>query len=195
MLVEDALFATLDPTTRRSQTADGRVFTLTDTVGFVRHLPHDLVEAFRSTLEESTEADLLVHVVDASDPDPVGQINAVRTVLNEIGANDIAEQIVFNKIDLANEADLVPLRTVAPDALFVSARTGAGLEELRARIEERLPRPAVEVEALVPYARHDLIDRIHKAGEIVSTEHTGEGTLVRARVNQDLAGELAEFAR
>ena len=195
VLVEDALFATLDPTTRRSQTADGRVFTLTDTVGFVRHLPHDLVEAFRSTLEESTEADLLVHVVDTSDPDPVGQINAVRTVLNEIGANDIAEQIVFNKIDLANEADLVPLRTVAPDALFVSARTGAGLEELRARIEERLPRPAVEVEALVPYARHDLIDRIHKAGEIVSTEHTGEGTLVRARVNQDLAGELAEFAR
>ena len=195
VLVEDALFATLDPTTRRSQTADGRVFTLTDTVGFVRHLPHDLVEAFRSTLEESTEADLLVHVVDASDPDPVGQINAVRTVLNEIGANDIAEQIVFNKIDLAKEADLVPLRTVAPDALFVSARTGAGLEELRARIEERLPRPAVEVEALVPYARHDLIDRIHKAGEIVSTEHTGEGTLVRARVNQDLAGELAEFAR
>lgn len=195
VLVEDALFATLDPTTRRSQTADGRVFTLTDTVGFVRHLPHDLVEAFRSTLEESTEADLLVHVVDASDPDPVGQINAVRTVLNEIGANDIAEQIVFNKIDLANEADLVPLRTVAPDALFVSARTGAGLEELRARIEERLPRPAVEVEALVPYARHDLIDRIHKAGEIVSTEHTGEGTLVRARVNQGLAGELAEFAR
>ncbi|MBB1501243.1 GTPase HflX [Propioniciclava sp. MC1683] len=195
VLVEDALFATLDPTTRRSQTADGRVFTLTDTVGFVRHLPHDLVEAFRSTLEESTEADLLVHVVDASDPDPVGQINAVRTVLNEIGANDIAEQIVFNKIDLANETDLVPLRTVAPDALFVSARTGAGLEELRARIEERLPRPAVEVEALVPYARHDLIDRIHKAGEIVSTEHTGEGTLVRARVNHDLAGELAEFAR
>lgn len=195
VLVEDALFATLDPTTRRTQTADGRVFTLTDTVGFVRHLPHDLVEAFRSTLEESTEADLLVHVVDASDPDPVGQINAVRTVLNEIGANDIAEQIVFNKIDLANEADLVPLRTVAPDALFVSARTGAGLEELRVRIEERLPRPAVEVEALVPYARHDLIDRIHKAGEIVSTEHTGEGTLVRARVNQDLAGELAEFAR
>ena len=195
VLVEDALFATLDPTTRRSESSDGRVYTLTDTVGFVRHLPHDLVEAFRSTLEESTEADLLVHVVDASDPDPVGQINAVRTVLNEIGANDIAEQIVFNKIDLANEADLVPLRTVAPDALFVSARTGAGLEELRARIEERLPRPAVEVEALVPYARHDLIDRIHKAGEIVSTEHTGEGTLVRARVNQDLAGELAEFAR
>ncbi|HHU38503.1 MAG TPA: GTPase HflX [Propionibacterium sp.] len=194
VLVEDALFATLDPTTRRSQTTDGRVFTLTDTVGFVRHLPHDLVEAFRSTLEESTEADLLLHVVDASDPDPVGQINAVRTVLNEIGANDIPEQIVFNKIDLASEVDLVPLRTVAPDALFVSARTGKGLEELRARLEERLPRPAVEVRALVPYARHDLIDRIHKEGELGSTEHTGDGTLVVARVNEDLAGELAEFA-
>ena len=195
VLVEDALFATLDPTTRRTQTADGRVFTLTDTVGFVRHLPHDLVEAFRSTLEESTEADLLLHVVDAADPDPVGQINAVRTVLAEIGANDIAEQIVFNKIDLTDEASLVPLRTVVPDALFVSARTGAGMDELRARLEERLPRPAVEVRALVPYARHDLIDRIHKAGEILSTEHTGDGTLVVARVNEDLAGELAGFAQ
>ncbi len=194
VLVEDALFATLDPTTRRAQTADGRVFTLTDTVGFVRHLPHDLVEAFRSTLEESTEADLLLHVVDASDPDPVGQINAVRTVLNEIGANTIPEQIVFNKIDLASAADLVPLRTVAPDALFVSARTGAGLDEVRARLEERLPRPAVEVRALIPYARHDLVDRIHKAGEIITTEHTGEGTLVVARVNAGLAGELAGFS-
>lgn len=194
VLVEDALFATLDPTTRRAQTTDGRVYTLTDTVGFVRHLPHDLVEAFRSTLEESNEADLLLHVVDASDPDPVGQINAVRTVLNEIGAQSIAEQIVFNKVDLADPADLVPLRTVAPDALFVSARTGEGLDELRARLEERLPRPAVEVRALIPYARHDLIDRIHKAGEILSTEHTGEGTLVAARVNEDLAGELQEFA-
>ena len=194
VLVEDALFATLDPTTRRAQTTDGRVYTLTDTVGFVRHLPHDLVEAFRSTLEESNEADLLLHVVDASDPDPVGQINAVRTVLNEIGAQSIAEQIVFNKVDLADPADLVPLRTVAPDALFVSARTGEGLDELRARLEERLPRPAVEVRALIPYARHDLVDRIHKAGEILSTEHTGEGTLVAARVNEDLAGELQEFA-
>ncbi len=195
VLVEDALFATLDPTTRRSQTADGRVFTLTDTVGFVRHLPHDLVEAFRSTLEESTEADLLVHVVDASDPDPVGQINAVRTVLNEIGATSIPEQIVFNKVDLASSADLIPLRTLAPDALFVSARTGEGLDELRARIEERLPRPAVEVRVLIPYARHDLVDKIHKAGELLSTEHTGEGTLVVARVNEDLAGELAGFAQ
>ncbi|WP_300078124.1 GTPase HflX [Propioniciclava sp.] len=193
VLVEDALFATLDPTTRRSQTADGRVFTLTDTVGFVRHLPHDLVEAFRSTLEESTEADLLLHVVDASDPDPAGQIDAVRAVLNEIGAHDIPEQIVFNKTDLADPDALVPLRTLAPDALFVSARTGAHLDALCARVEERLPRPAVEVRVLIPYARHDLVDRIHREGEITTTEHTADGTAVVARVNDDLAGELAPF--
>ena len=194
VLVENALFATLDPTTRRAQTSDGRVYTLTDTVGFVRHLPHDLVEAFRSTLEESVEADLLVHIVDASDPDPAGQITAVRTVLLEIGAAGIPEQIVFNKVDLVSDADLTPLRTLAPDAVFVSARTGAGLAELRQRIEDRLPRPAVAVDVLIPYARHDLVDRIHKAGDITSTEHTGDGTRVVARVNADLAGELEQFA-
>jgi len=194
VLVEDALFATLDPTTRRSQTADGRVFTLTDTVGFVRHLPHDLVEAFRSTLEESVEADLLLHIVDASDPDPAGQIRAVRTVLADIGATDVPEQVVFNKIARVDPHALVPLRTLEPDALFVSARTGEGLDALQARLEERLPRPAVEVRALIPYRRHDLVDRIHRAGELVTSEHTAEGTRVVARVNRDLAGELAEFA-
>jgi GTP-binding protein HflX len=193
VLVEDALFATLDPTTRRAEAADGRVFTLTDTVGFVRHLPHDLVEAFRSTLEESAEADLLVHVVDASDPDPAGQITAVRTVLNEIGAGSIPELIVFNKIDLADESALLPLRTLAPEAVFVSARTGEGVAELRACVEGRLPRPAVEIRVLIPYARHELVDRIHKAGELLSSEHTAEGTQVHARVNEDLAGELAPF--
>ena len=190
VLVEDALFATLDPTTRRAESADGRVYTLTDTVGFVRHLPHDLVEAFRSTLEESVEADLLVHVVDAADPDPAGQIQAVRTVLGEINALDIPEQLVINKIDRASADALTALRTLAPDAVFVSARTGQGLDELRARIEQRLPRPGVDVDVLVPYARHDLVDRIHREGEIITTEHTGEGTRVVARVNANLAGEL-----
>ena len=194
VMVENALFATLDPTTRRSQTTDGRVFTLTDTVGFVRHLPHDLVEAFRSTLEESVDADLLLHIVDASDADPNGQITAVRTVLSEIGAAGNAEQLVFNKIDLAEPDVLTSLRTLAPDAVFVSARTGQGLEELARRIEERLPRPAVEVRVLIPYARHDLVDRVHKEGELITTEHTGDGTRLVARVNADLAGELAAFA-
>ena len=194
VLVEDALFATLDPTTRRWQTSDGRVFTLTDTVGFIRHLPHDLVEAFRSTLEESVSADLLLHVVDGSDPDPFGQVAAVRTVLGEIGASGVAEQLVINKIDAAADDVLLALRGRFPDALLVSARTGEGVPELLARIEERLPRPSVEVRALVPYARGDLIDRIHNAGEFLSAEHTASGTLVVARVNADLAGELARFA-
>ncbi len=194
VLVEDALFATLDPTTRRSQTADGRVFTLTDTVGFIRHLPHDLVEAFRSTLEESVLADLLLHVVDAADPDPFGQVSAVRTVLNEIGAAEVPEQLVINKIDAADADMLMALRGRFPDAVFVSARTGEGMDALRARLEERLPRPAIEVHALVPYDRGDLINRIHTTGEFVSSDHTELGTRVVARVNADLAGELARYA-
>ena len=195
VLVEDALFATLDPTTRRAESTDGRVYTLTDTVGFVRHLPHDLVEAFRSTLEESVLADLLLHVVDGSDPDPEGQIKAVRTVLAEIGAADIAEQLVINKVDRADATTLAGLRTRYPDAVFVSARTGEGMPDLARRVEERLPRPAVEVNALVPYARGDLIDKIHTSGEIMTLEHTADGTAVTARVNRGLAGELAPFAR
>mgnify|MGYP000215103314 CR=1 FL=1 len=193
VLVENALFATLDPTTRRSQTPDGRVYTLTDTVGFVRHLPHDLVEAFRSTLEESVAADLLLHVVDGSDPDPYGQVAAVREVLADIGAADVPEQLVINKSDLADPTALQALRTRFPDAVFVSARTGEGIDELRAVTEGRLPRPGVELTALVPYARGDLLERIHREGELVSQEHTGEGTRVVARVHPNLAGELAAY--
>ncbi|MGI8458609.1 MAG: GTPase HflX [Propionibacteriaceae bacterium] len=190
VLVEDALFATLDPTTRRSQTTDGRVFTLTDTVGFVRHLPHDLIEAFRSTLEESGQADLLIHVVDASDPDPQGQITAVREVLSEIGAKDRPELLVLNKADRADAEALTVLRTQYPDAVITSARTGDGIDALRERVESRLPRPEVRVRALLPYDRGDLVDRVHKTGEIVSLEHTGEGTQLIALVHPDLAAEI-----
>ena len=193
VLVEDALFATLDPTTRRSQTADGRTYTLTDTVGFVRHLPHDLVEAFRSTLEESVEADLLLHVVDGSDADPFGQVSAVREVLADIGAGNVAEQLLINKVDLADPGMLQSLRTRFPDAIFASARTGEGLEEVRAVVERRLPTPGTEVTALVPYSRGDLLDRIHREGELVTLEHTGDGTRVVARVHADLAGELGNY--
>ena len=193
VLVEDALFATLDPTTRRSTTADGRVFTLTDTVGFVRHLPHDLVEAFASTLEESAQADLLVHVVDGSDPDPEGQIRAVHDVLSEIGAGKVSELIVINKSDVASADAITALRSHHRDSVVVSARTGEGFEDLRRVLESRLPRPEVEIHALVPYERGDLLDRIHQSGELLTTEHTADGTLVVARVNADLAGELAAF--
>ncbi len=190
VLVEDALFATLDPTTRRSQTADGRVFTLTDTVGFVRHLPHDLVEAFRSTLEESMEADLLVHVVDASDPDPEGQIDAVHDVLAEIGAGSLPELLVFNKSDRADAAALLALRARHPDCVMVSARTGEGLDELRAAIDAALPKPGVDVDIVVPYTRGDLVDRVHKEAVITSLEHVDAGTHVVANVPPDLADEL-----
>jgi len=193
VLVDDALFATLDPTTRRAAAADGRVYTLTDTVGFVRHLPHDLVEAFASTLEESTQADLLVHVVDGSDPDPVGQINAVRAVLADIGAADIPELIVINKVDRAPAETLTTLHAGYPDAVFISARTGKGIERLRLTIESLLPRPEIEIRALIPYERGDLVNRIHQTGEFLSTEHTATGTLIAARVNPSLAGELAPY--
>ena len=195
VLVENALFATLDPTTRRTETSDGRVFTLTDTVGFIRHLPHDLVEAFASTLEESVQADLLLHVVDGSDPDPVGQINAVRGVLSEIGAAERPEQLVINKIDAAEGEMLTMLRSQFPDALFVSARTGEGIRDLRAVTEQRLPQPEVEVRALVPYSRGDLLDKVHRLGTIDSLDHTNEGTELVAHVHPDLASEFTEYLR
>lgn len=193
VLVENALFATLDPTTRRTETKDGRVFTLTDTVGFIRHLPHDLVEAFASTLEESVQADLLLHVVDGSDADPVGQISAVRSVLNDIGAAQVPEQLVINKIDAASDEQVTMLRAQFPDAVFVSARSGEGIEALRQLTEERLPQPEVEVRALVPYVRGDLIDKVHRLGTLLDTEHTPEGTRVQARVHPELASEFDEY--
>ena len=193
VLVEDALFATLDPTTRRATAADGRVYTLTDTVGFVRHLPHDLVEAFASTLEESVLADLLVHIVDGADADPGGQIRAVREVLADIGAADVPELIVLNKADRADPTVLAALRATHPGAVVVSARTGAGIEHLRTAIEARLPRPEVQIHALIPYARGDLINRIHQSGELLRSAHTEAGTEVVARVNPSLAGDLVPF--
>jgi GTPase len=193
VLVDDALFATLDPTTRRAAAADGRLYTLTDTVGFVRHLPHDLVEAFASTLEESALADLLMHVVDGSGSDPIGQIAAVRGVLSDIGAGDIRELIVINKIDRAPAETLSMLHGAYPDAVFVSARTEEGIDKLRATIESSLPRPEIEIRALVPYERGDLVNRIHQTGEFLTTEHLADGTLVTARVSPSLAAELAPY--
>jgi GTP-binding protein HflX len=194
VLVEDALFATLDPTTRRTETGDGREYTMSDTVGFVRHLPHQLIEAFRSTLEEVADSDLIVHVVDGSHPDPEGQLTAVREVLAEIGADKVPELVVINKADVADDLVLARLRQREPHSVVVSARTGEGIEEARAAIEADLPRPAVEVAALLPYDRGDLLSRVHDHGEVISLEHTGDGTLLKARVGDALAGELEPFA-
>ncbi|WP_026240128.1 GTPase HflX [Parafrankia discariae] len=193
VLVEDALFATLDPTVRRATLPDGRVFTLADTVGFVRHLPHQIVEAFRSTLEEVVDADLVLHVVDGSAPDPMGQISAVREVLAEIDAAGVPELIVVNKTDAVDPTTLAVLRQAVPDAVFVSARSGAGLQELVDALSARIPHPEVEMSLLVPYTRGDLVSRIHQIGEVLRVEHTGRGTEVAARVPVGLAAELEPF--
>lgn len=197
VLVEDALFATLDPTTRRAVTPDGRVYTLTDTVGFVRHLPHQLVDAFRSTLDEAADADVLLHVVDGADPAPEEQVQTVRTVLAEIGSQRSEslppELIVINKADAADAVSLARLRHLLPDAHVVSARTQEGVEKLVAALSDRLPRPETPVDVLVPYARGELVARAHAEGEILSEDHTADGTRLCVRVHADLAGALEPY--
>ncbi|MGB4136272.1 MAG: GTPase HflX [Microbacterium sp.] len=194
VLVENALFATLDATVRRSEAADGRVYTLTDTVGFVRNLPHQLVEAFRSTLEEVADADVILHVVDGSHPDPAAQLQTVHDVMGDVGARDIPEIVVFNKADLLDEGERMVLRGLAPAAHFVSSRTGEGIEELRAAIDEALPMPAVEIRALVPYDRGDLVAAVHEHGVLISAVHEEDGTAIHAHVSERLAAELSPFA-
>ena len=190
VLVEDALFATLDPAVRRAETPSGRTFTLTNTVGFVRHLPHQLIDAFRSTLEETAEADLILHVVDGSDAEPEAQIAAVRAVLAEIGAGHVPELVVVNKIDSADPVVLQGLRAREPGSLSISAKTGAGLAALRDAIEAALPRLDVQVKLTIPYSRGDLVARAHAEGEVLATEHSADGTLLEARVPPGLAAQL-----
>ncbi|SFE05651.1 GTP-binding protein HflX [Actinopolyspora alba] len=198
LLVEDSLFATLDPATRSARTPDGRPYTLSDTVGFVRHLPHQLVEAFRSTLEEVTRADLLLHVVDGTDPAPQDQVRAVREVVTEISAEQGGtvppELVVVNKADAMDNTKVVELRRLLPEAIFVSARSGTGVEELKRAVADWLPQPDVYVDALVPYTRGELVSRVHTEGELVAREHTADGTRLRAKVRTDLANALEPFA-
>ncbi|MEV4802245.1 GTPase HflX [Nonomuraea sp. NPDC049421] len=196
VLVEDALFATLDPTVRRARTSEGRLFTIADTVGFVRHVPHQLVEAFRSTLEEVADADLILHVVDGSHPDPEGQLTAVREVFADIeGASDVPEIVVINKADAADQEVLDRIARRERDSIVVSARTGAGIPELMDLIEERLPRLDHEVHLLVPYDRGDLISRAHKEGEVLSVDHVEDGTILHARVLPSLSQELERVGK
>ncbi|MER5857949.1 GTPase HflX [Streptomyces sp. NPDC059688] len=194
VLVENALFATLDPTVRRAETPSGRLHTLVDTVGFVRHLPHHLVEAFRSTMEEVGDSDLILHVVDGSHPVPEEQLAAVREVIRDVGATDVPEIVVINKADAADPLVLQRLLRVEKRSIAVSARTGQGIEELLALIDDELPRPSVEVDALVPYTHGKLVARAHTEGEVISEEHTAEGTLLKVRVHEELAADLAPYA-
>jgi GTP-binding protein HflX len=193
VLVEDKLFSTLDPTTRRLDLPGGRAATFTDTVGFIAKLPHDLVEAFKSTLEEVARADLIVHLVDAAQPDPAGQTAAVRSVLGEVGASEVPELLVLNKVDLLDEVSRARLARLLPGVPMLSAATGEGVDDLLTTIATRLPHPEVEVTALVPYDRGDLVDRAHREGEILQVEHVPEGTRVRLRAPAALAHLLAPY--
>lgn len=193
VLVENSLFATLDSTVRRTQTADGREYTLTDTVGFVRDLPHQLVEAFRSTFEELSAADVILHVVDASHPDPAGQLATVRQVIAEADAHNIPELVVFNKADLISQSDLMVLRGLVPRALFISTLTGEGIADLLAEIDRALPVPSCEVEVFLPYDRGDLVSLVHNNGSIISLEYGSEGTRLHALVTAEVRAHLAEF--
>jgi len=195
VLVQNALFATLDPTVRKSETKDGRVYTLSDTVGFVKHLPHELVDAFKSTLEEVSGSDLIVHVVDGSHQDPLGQIKAVREVIRDIGGEKIPEIIALNKADIADPEVMRLVMREEPDAYPVSVHTGAGIPALIAAIEASLPRPKVEIQTLIPYNRGDLVSRIHEEGEILREEHLEDGTALHARVDGALAHLLEKFVR
>jgi GTP-binding protein HflX len=197
-LVQDALFATLEPTTRRGQFDDGRAFVVSDTVGFVRHLPTQLVEAFRSTLEEVVDADLLVHVVDGSDVNPLAQIDAVRQVVREVVAEQdrrpAPELLVVNKIDAAGDLALAQLRRALPDAVFVSAHTGDGLDVLRRRMAESAAPSGTAVDVTIPYHRGDLVARLHDEGRVDATEHIAGGTRIKARAPEALVAVLREFA-
>ena len=193
VLVENALFATLDPTVRKSTTSDGRIFTLSDTVGFVRHLPHQLVEAFKSTLEEVSQSDLIVHVVDGSHPDPREQIRAVREVINEIGGGDIPEIIAINKADIALPEVLMQLLREETNSFAFSARTGFGMETVLKDIETSLPKPRIEITALIPFSRGDLVSAIHERGEILSEDYSEQGTKIHAFVDGSLARKLEEL--
>jgi GTPase len=190
VLVENALFATLDPTVRKTQTPDGRIYTLVDTVGFVRHLPHQLVEAFKSTLEEVSEADLIVHLVDGSHPDPMEQIRAVREVIDEIGGGEIMEIIAINKADIAKPEVVMELLRKESNAYAISARTGYGVDTLVKAIEAALPKPKVEIKAVIPFNRGDLVSAVHERGEIISEEYLPEGTKLHAMVDGALARKI-----
>ena len=191
VLVENALFATLDPTVRKAHTPSGRDFTISDTVGFVRHLPHQLIEAFRSTLEEVSNADLILHVVDGTDADPEGQLSAVREVLSEIDAANIPEIVVINKIDEADPIVVQRILRREKHSMAVSAHSGVGIDELLAEIDRVLPGPKTPIDLVIPYEHGEYVHKIVSTGIVQSIEHLDTGTHVVAIVSEQLASELA----
>jgi GTP-binding protein HflX len=194
VLVEDRLFSTLDATTRRLRLPGGETVLATDTVGFVRRLPHELVESFRSTLEEAADADLVVHVVDASAPDPEAQIHAVHEVLDEIGAGEVPELLAVNKIDDAEYGVIDDLLAAHDGAVAISARTGEGIDKLTDAVAARLRALSPIYELLVPYDRGDVLASLHRDGEVLVEVHDDAGTRVRARLPEAVASRVTEFS-
>ncbi len=194
-LVKDRLFATLDPKVRRLELPGGRAVLVADTVGFVRRLPHGLVEAFRSTLAEAAEADLLVHMVDGTDDDPTGQVAAVREVLEEIGADRVPELLVVNKTDAMDETARERLANLYPDAVFISALGGEGLDTLLERIGAEISRGMVTLSLSVPYERGDVVAAAHRMGEVIEEKHDEAGTVLDVRVPFSDRERFSEFAR
>lgn len=195
VLVEDRLFATLDPAVRRLTLPDRREILLADTVGFVRRLPHRLVESFQSTLAEAAQADLLVHLVDSEDEDPAGQIGAVREVLLEIGAVNIPEVLAINKVDLLTEPQIDRLRNLYPDAVMISAEKHEGLEDLLEGVGTAIKRQMVTLSLTVPYDRGDIVAAAHRVGEVIEEKHDDHGTVIDVRVPAAKAERFAEFSR
>lgn len=193
VLAEDRLFSTLDSTVRRAELADGQTLLLSDTVGFVRRLPHHLVEAFRSTLDDVNDADLLLHIVDASDPDPEGQIAAVHSVIEEVGADEVPELIVFNKIDVAEAVEIGRLRRLYPDSPMISALDGTGVDDLLAALGERLKRETVLMRLTIPYERGDVLAAAHRLGEVLIEKHEDDATTLEARIPVVDEDRFADF--
>ena len=191
--MQNQLFATLDTAIRHAETDDGRQFTYADTVGFVRELPHQLVEAFRSTFEEVGDADVILHVVDGSHPDPSAQLRTVREVISEVGAQGIPEIVAFNKTDLIDDSQRLVLHGLVPDAVFVSARTGDGLEELSRRVFAALPVPDQEVTVVIPYSHGELVAELHERNRVMDTEYVEEGTQIRAFVTPEMLSKLQPY--
>ncbi len=193
VLVADRLFATLDPTVRRLQLPGGEAVLVSDTVGFVRKLPHTLVQAFRSTLEEVAETDLLLHLVDASGPEPRVHIDAVHEVLSDIGAGELPQLVVFNKVDRADPDDVKALLVRHPGSVAVSAVTGAGMDDLLVTLSDRLRALDTIVELLVPYERGDVLAALHREGEVLGEHHEESATRLRARLDATTTRRFREF--
>ncbi len=194
VLTEDRLFSTLDSTVRRAELPDGHLVLMSDTVGFVRRLPHQLVEAFRSTLDDVKDADLLLHLVDASDPDPEGQIAAVQEVLEEVEADEVPQLVVFNKIDIADELELTRLRRLFPDSPMISAVTGEGIAELMETLADELRAKTVLMRLSIPYDRGDILAAAHRIGEVLDEKHEDERTVLEARIPTTEQSRFESFA-